>query len=143
MAGRPNLSIARRSRTVSGERVRGVRGAVQVARDDAPTIVAGTAELMTEILRRNGLGRDDVISVLFTTTADLTSCYPAVAARDIGLGDVPLMCATEIAVPRSLPRVVRVLAHVYTTRSAAAVEHVYLRGAAVLRPDLSQRVGSS
>ena len=116
--------------------VRAVRGAIQVDRDDPADIIAGTRELLTEIVRRNGLDPADLISIVFTVTQDLTSCVPAGAARDLGLTDVPLLCATEVDVPGALPRVVRLLAHVESDRPRSAVRHVYLRGAIRLRPDL-------
>lgn len=117
--------------------VRAVRGAIQVDRDDPADILAGTRELITEAMRRNGITSADLISIVFTLTPDLTSCFPATAARDLGLVDVPLLCATEVAVPGALPRVVRLLAHVESDRPRAAVRHVYLRGATRLRPDLA------
>jgi chorismate mutase len=120
--------------------VRAVRGAVQVDRDAPEAIAAGTTELLVALLDRNGLGPDDLISILFTVTADLASGFPAAAARALGLADVPLLCATEIEVPGSLPRVVRLLAHIQTDRPRSAIEHVYLRGAAALRPDLIRQV---
>jgi chorismate mutase len=114
-----------------------VRGATQVDRDDPGDIVAATSELLTEVVRRNGLAPADIISIVFTLTPDLTSCFPAKAARDLGLDDVPLLCATEVAVPGALPKVVRLLAHVELDRPRSAVRHVYLRGAGRLRPDLA------
>ena len=118
--------------------VRAVRGAVQVAGDDKAEILAGTTELVTEVMTRNELTTDDVISVLFTATPDLTAEFPALAARKIGFHDVPLVCASEIAVPGAMPRVVRLLAHVETDRPRSAIQHVYLRGAAALRLDIAQ-----
>lgn len=118
--------------------VRAVRGAVQVERDDPAEIAARTAQLVAEVLDRNALTHDDVISVFFTMTPDLVSTFPAAAARALGLRDVPLLCATEIAVPGAMRRVIRLLAHVQTARPRSAVEHVYLHGAERLRPDLTQ-----
>ena len=117
--------------------VRAVRGAIQVERDDPAVIVADTALLLTEVVCRNEIDIDDFISVVFTVTPDLASEFPATAARDLGLVDVPLLCATEIPVPDAMERVVRLLAHIETDRPRSAVEHVYLRGAARLRPDLA------
>lgn len=117
--------------------VRAVRGAIQVDRDDPADIITGTRELLAEIVRRNELDPADLISIVFTVTQDLTSCFPASAARDLGLADVPLLCATEVDVPGALPRVVRLLAHVESDRPRSAVRHVYLRGAIRLRPDLA------
>ncbi|CAM3984392.1 chorismate mutase [Nocardiopsis rhodophaea] len=118
--------------------VRAIRGAVQVEADDRDLILEATAELVTETMRRNELTTNDVISVLFTATPDLTAEFPALAARKVGFVDVPLMCATEIDVPRALPRVVRLMAHVETDKPRADLHHVYLRGAQALRLDIAQ-----
>jgi chorismate mutase len=114
-----------------------VRGAIQVDRDDAAEILACTRELIGAVVDRNGIDPADLISIVFTLTPDLTSAFPAAAARDLGLVDVPLLCATEVPVPGALPRVVRLLAHVESDRPRSAVRHVYLRGATRLRPDLA------
>ncbi|GAA1867350.1 chorismate mutase [Pseudonocardia ailaonensis] len=116
--------------------VRAVRGAIQIDGDSRDDILEGTAELVTAVLKRNELTSDDIISILFTATPDLTAEFPAYAARLLGLTDVPLMCAVEIAVPGAMPRVLRLLAHVETDLPRADVHHVYLRGAAALRRDL-------
>jgi chorismate mutase len=121
-----------------GVAVRGVRGAIQVDRNDRDEILDATTELVREVLRRNDLAGDDLISILFTATPDLTAEFPAYAARALGLTDVPLMCATELSVPGAMPRVLRLLAHVDTPRTRAQLRHVYLRGAAALRTDLPQ-----
>ncbi|RNL86537.1 chorismate mutase [Halostreptopolyspora alba] len=118
--------------------VRAVRGAVQVEADERELVLDATTELVSEVMRRNELTTDDVISVLFTTTSDLTSEFPALAARKLGFVDVPLMCASEIAVPHGLPRVVRLMAHVETERYKSELQHVYLRGAQALRLDIAQ-----
>ena len=118
--------------------VRAIRGAVQVEADDRDAILEATAELVTAVMNRNDLTPDDVISVLFTMTPDLTAEFPALAARKIGFHAVPLMCATEIPVPGAMPRVVRLMAHVDTDRPRSEIQHVYLRGAAALRLDISQ-----
>jgi chorismate mutase len=118
--------------------VRAVRGAIQVEANEREAILGGAAELVTEVLRRNGLGPDELISILFTATPDLTADFPAYAARQLGLVDVPLMCATEIAVPGAMPRVLRLLAHIDTDLARDEIRHVYLRGAAALRTDLPQ-----
>jgi chorismate mutase len=118
--------------------VRAIRGATQVDADDSAVILAGTSELVTEVMSRNGLTTDDVISVIFTATADLTAQFPALAARKLGFQDVPLLCAVEMSVPGSLPRVVRLMMHVETERDRSAVQHVYLRGAGALRLDIAQ-----
>jgi chorismate mutase len=118
--------------------VRAIRGAVQVDADEREAILEGTTELVSEVMTRNDLVPDHVISVIFTVTPDLTTEFPALAARKIGFQDVPLLCATEIPVPGALPRVVRLLAHVDTERSRREIQHVYLRGAAALRLDIAQ-----
>ncbi len=116
--------------------VRAIRGAIQVDADERESLLDATAELVTEVLRRNTLEPDDLISVVFTVTPDLRSDFPAYAARRLGLTDVPLLCATEIDVAGAMPRVVRLLAHVETDRPRADLRHIYLRGAAQLRTDL-------
>lgn len=116
--------------------VRAVRGATQIERDDRDELLAATTELLVTVLERNGLQPDDLISVVFTATPDLRSEFPAYAARQMGITDVPLLCASEIDVPGAMPRVLRLLAHVETDRPRADVRHVYLRGAAALRTDL-------
>jgi chorismate mutase len=118
--------------------VRAIRGAIQVDANERAAVLEGTTELVSEVMGRNGLAPDDVISVLFTTTPDLTAEFPALAARKLGFQDVPLLCASEIDVPGAMPRVVRLLMHVETGRARAAVAHVYLRGAAALRLDIAQ-----
>ena len=118
--------------------IRAIRGAVQVDANERAAILDATTELVTEVMTRNSLVTDDVISVVFTATPDLTAEFPALAARKIGFHDVPLLCATEIDVPGAMPRVVRLLMHVETARPRTALEHVYLRGAAALRLDIAQ-----
>ena len=115
--------------------VRAIRGATQVDADDREQVLEATRELVSAVLERNDLGHDDVISILFTATPDLVSEFPALAARELGMGDVPLMCATEIDVPHALPRVLRLMAHVETALDRGAIQHVYLRGATALRRD--------
>ena len=115
-----------------------VRGATQVDADDRDQILAATAELVTEVMTRNALSTDDVISVIFTATPDLTAEFPALAARKLGFHDVPLLCASEIDVPHALPRVIRLMAHLQIDRPRSDVQHVYLRGAAALRIDIAQ-----
>jgi chorismate mutase len=116
--------------------VRAVRGAIQIEQDDRQELLDATTELLTEVLQRNELSHDDLISVVFTATPDLRSEFPAYAARQMGITDVPLLCASEIDVPGAMPRVLRLLAHVETARPRADLRHVYLRGAAALRTDL-------
>lgn len=117
--------------------VRGVRGATTVEADDPALIRAAARELMEEILRRNQIiDFDDVISAVFTTTQDLVAAFPAEAARAMGMNQVPLLCATEIPVTGSMPRCIRVLLHINSERKPQEIEHVYLREAQKLRPDL-------
>jgi chorismate mutase len=116
--------------------VRAVRGATQVENDDRQEILDATTELLEAILERNGLTQEDLISVVFTATPDLTAEFPAYAARQMGFSDVPLLCASEIAVPGAMPRVLRVMAHVETELPRSQVKHAFLRGAAALRRDL-------
>jgi chorismate mutase len=118
--------------------VRAVRGAVQVERDEREHLLECVRELLTGILDRNDLTSQDLISVLFTATRDLVAEFPAVAARELGISDVPLLCAQEIQVEGAMPRVVRVLAHVETDRERARIVHVYLGAAARLRRDIAQ-----
>jgi chorismate mutase len=118
--------------------VRALRGAVQVAGNDRAEILAGTAELVTEVMNRNELSTDDVISVIFTATPDLTVEFPALAARKLGFQEVPLLCASEIDVPGAMPRVVRLMMHIETPKPRSALQHVYLHGAAALRLDIAQ-----
>ena len=118
--------------------VRAVRGAVQVSGNDRAEILTGTAELVTEVMSRNELSTDDVISVIFTATADLNAEFPALAARKLGFQEVPLICAAEIDVPGAMPHVVRLMMHIETSKPRSAMQHVYLRGAAALRLDIAQ-----
>jgi chorismate mutase len=116
--------------------VRAVRGATRVDVDDRETILAATRELVTEVLVDNDLKPADVVSVVFTATRDLTAVAPALAARQLGLHEAALICAQEMWVEGSMPRVVRLLAHVETERPREAVVNVYLRGTEVLRGDV-------
>lgn len=116
--------------------VRAIRGATQVDRDERDAIIEAAAELVRAVLERNTVDPADLISVIFTTTPDLTAEFPAYAARAIGITDVPLLCASEIDVPGAMPRVIRLLAHVESDRRRDDIRHVYLRGAQALRTDL-------
>lgn len=118
--------------------IKAIRGATCLAADDASEMTQAVVELLAAILEKNDLTTDDLISVLFTATPDLHSAFPASAARELGLGDVPLICAQELDVTGALARVIRVLAHVQTDRSRAQIQHIYLRGAQVLRQDIAQ-----
>lgn len=118
--------------------MRAIRGATQVDADERELILAATAELVGEVLARNELLVDDMISVVFTTTPDLVAEFPAVAARKMGFEDVPMLCASEIAVPGAMPRVIRLMAYADIDRPRHLIRHVYLRGAAQLRQDIAQ-----
>ncbi len=117
-------------------RLYALRGATTVEANEAEQILAKTEELMHALLERNALAPDDLVSCLFTLTDDLDAEFPAVAARKIGLSSVPLLCAREVKVPGSLPRVIRVLIHCYGDEAHEA-RHVYLGEAAKLRQDLA------
>ena len=116
-------------------RLRALRGATTVESNDAEAILAGTEELVREVMERNDLSADDMVSCIFTCTNDLDAEFPAVAARRLGLNGVPLLCAREIDVPGALPRVIRLMLHCYADESAE-VRHVYLHEAKALRRDL-------
>ena len=117
--------------------VRGIRGATTVDADAAGQVLSATGELLEAILSVNQLEDfDEVVSAIFTTTSDLSSTFPAEAARELGMHQVPLLCASEIPVPGSMPRCIRVLLHVNTTKPQSEIVHVYLRDAQRLRPDV-------
>lgn len=119
--------------------VRGVRGAITTDANNSEAILSATRELLTALIESNGIQEEDVASILFTATPDLTACYPAKAARDMGWRNVALMGFQEMAVPDGLPMCVRVLIHWNTDKPTHALQHVFLRGAVVLRPDLAQQ----
>ena len=118
------------------ERLVALRGATTVEADTRDGVVARTTELLNELLARNEVAHDDLVSIIFTATADLRSEFPAAAARAIGLGDVPLLCAQELEIKGGNPQTVRVLVHCYSTRPRQRLRHVYLHGARHLRDDL-------
>jgi chorismate mutase len=118
--------------------VRALRGATTVDADVPEQISSRITELLATMLEQNGLSHDDLISIVFTATGDLVSMFPAAAARVMGLGDVPLICARELDVVGSTPRCLRVLAHVSTDRAREELHHVYLEGARGLRDDLPE-----
>lgn len=119
--------------------VRGIRGAITVDRDEPAQILDATERLIRAIVSRNRLQSEDVASALFTVTPDLSSEFPAAAARRMGWTLVPLLNFTEIGVPGRLERCIRVLVHVNTDARQDEIEHVYLEGAVALRPDLANR----
>jgi chorismate mutase len=115
-----------------------VRGATQLDDDVRDHMLERVAEMVTDVMESNGLGVDDFISIIFTSTSDLQSEFPAYAARRLGFSDVPLICARELEIEGSMPRVVRMMAHVETDLPRADITHVYLHGAAALRRDLTR-----
>jgi chorismate mutase len=116
--------------------VRAVRGATTVDVDTPEAITERVVALLRQILDRNGLVEDDLISILFTATEDIVSTFPATAARSMGLGAVPLICARELSITGSVQRCIRVMLHVTTDRPRDEIHHVYLEGAQGLRDDL-------
>lgn len=118
--------------------VRAIRGAAQLTVDEAAEMTEAVQQLITEMLQRNDITAEHLISIILTATPDLRSTFPATAARGLGLGDVPLLSAQEVDVPGALPRVVRAMVHAEIDAPRSAVKHVYIRGAEVLRQDLAQ-----
>jgi chorismate mutase len=121
--------------TLPVPRLQGIRGATTVERNDAREILAATDELLRALIETNELEPDDIVSALFTVTHDLDAAFPARAAEEYGWNIVALLHATEIPVPGSLPRCIRLLVHAYTSHPRGEIKHCYLRGATVLRPD--------
>lgn len=119
----------------SSYRLQGIRGATTVDSNDAQQILEATDELLRRLHEANGLTADDIVSALFTMTSDLNAAFPARAAEVYGWNIVAILHSTEIQVPGSLPRCIRLLVHAYTSRTREEIRHVYLRGATVLRPD--------
>ena len=120
---------------------RGIRGATCARANTPKVIVEETRRLLEAIIAANGISTEDVVSVMFTATADLDAAYPARAAREMGWTNVPLLCLQEMSVADSLPRCIRVLIHWNTDRGQDEVQHVYLGAARTLRPDLAQPAG--
>ena len=116
--------------------VRALRGATTVDTDEPDHLSTRVQTLVNQMLERNGVSKDDLISVLFTATDDIHSMFPATAARAVGLGDIPLICARELDITGATPMCVRVLMHLATDRSRQELHHVYLEGARQLRDDL-------
>lgn len=119
-------------------RLLGLRGAITCEANTKHDIDSQTQRLVREMLERNAIGHDDIVSVIFTATDDLTAEFPATAARAIGLGDVPLLCARELDVTHGMPRCIRVLMHFYGDQPRESLHHVYLDGARSLRDDLPE-----
>lgn len=115
-----------------------LRGAITLESDEREHLLERVRRLLTEMIERNGLSHDDLISIFFTATGDVHSAFPAVAARQLGLGDVPLMCAQELTIEGGMPLCVRVMMHVTTDRPRDELRHVYLEQARSLRDDLPE-----
>ena len=120
------------------ERLVALRGATTVDADTSDAVMSRTSELLSTLLQRNGVGHDQLVSIIFTSTKDLRSAFPALAARELGLGDVPLLCAGELDVVGGNPNTIRVLVHCYSTLPRASLRHVYLHAAKHLRDDLTE-----
>ena len=120
------------------QRVRAIRGAITLDEDTRDQVIERTARLIQTMLERNAVSKDDLISIVFTATDDVRSEFPAAAARQIGISDVPLLCARELDVEGAVGRCIRVLMHLYTDKEPATLRHVYLEGAVPLRTDLPQ-----
>jgi chorismate mutase len=123
--------------------VRAFRGATQLSVDTKAEMREAVVELLQEVLKANSISNDDLISILFTATPDLQSDFPAAGVRELGLVDLPLICAQELDVKGSLPRTIRLLIHANSSLTRSEVTHKYLRGAAVLRPDLAAKTDKS
>jgi chorismate mutase len=120
------------------ERVRALRGATTLEVDERLHLLERTQELISAVFERNGLGEDDLVSIIFTATDDVHSAYPAEAAREAGITHVPLLCARELEIEGGIARCVRILIHAYTTATAHELRHVYLHDARQLRTDLPE-----
>jgi chorismate mutase len=123
---------------VTAERLVALRGATTVEADTRAAVLDRTRELLAALLERNAVDHHQLVSIIFTSTGDLHSEFPALAARSLGLGDVPLLCARELDVTGGNPRTIRVLIHCYSTRPRASLRHVYLHRAKHLRDDLAE-----
>ena len=119
-------------------KVRGIRGAITVTEDTEEAIITATTELLNEIIAANGLEEDNVASVTFSLTPDLNSAFPAVAARELGWDNVALFCCQELAINDALDRCIRILIHYNTDKKLAELNHIYLKDAKKLRPDLAE-----
>jgi chorismate mutase len=135
---RPIDQLSAEGRPMSDQRLVALRGATTVDADTADAVVERTGELLSTLLERNDVEHDQLVSIIFTSTRDLRSAFPALAARELGLGDVPLLCAGELDVVGGNPNTIRVLLHCYSTRPRASLRHVYLHSAKHLRDDLPE-----
>ncbi len=118
--------------------MRAIRGAIQLDVDEREHLLKSTAELLSKILHANDIDNANLVSIFFTATPDIRSEFPAVAARELGLGDVPLLCFVEMDVAGALPRTIRDMVNADIDKARGEIEHVYLRGATALRQDLAQ-----
>ncbi|MEY4398349.1 MAG: hypothetical protein RLZ53_925 [Actinomycetota bacterium] len=118
--------------------MRAIRGAIQLDVDEREHLLKSTAELLSKILHANDIDNSNLVSIFFTATPDIRSEFPAVAARELGLGDVPLLCFVEMDVAGALPRTIRVMVNAEIDKARGEIQHVYLRGATALRQDLAQ-----
>lgn len=116
--------------------IRAIRGAITIENNVESEVLDQASKLIKQIISKNSLKIEDIISIIFTVTDDLNAVYPAAAVRKMGIVDVPLMCVQEMKVPGSLEKCLRVMLHISTDRNKSEIEHVYLEGATVLRPDL-------
>ncbi len=116
--------------------VRGIRGAITISQDNQQEILTATAELLHKMQQENDFQPEDVASILFTVTQDVTAAFPARAARDMGWDLVPLLCFQEIEIQEALPYCIRILIHINTNKGQGEIKHIYLREAVKLRPDL-------
>lgn len=117
--------------------IRGVRGATTAESNSKDAILEATRELLEKLLENNAIQQEDIASIFFSITHDLDAEFPAIAARQIGLNQVPLLCLNEINVPSSLEKCIRILLHVNTSKPQSEITHSYLKGAVVLRPDFA------
>lgn len=118
--------------------MRAIRGAIQLDVDEREHLLKSTAELLSKILHANDIDNSSLVSIFFTATPDIHSEFPAVAARSLGLGDVPLLCFVEMDVAGALPRTIRVMVNAEIDKARGEIQHIYLRGATALRQDLAQ-----
>jgi chorismate mutase len=118
---------------------RGIRGAITVETNTENTIIQATIRLLTALIHKNNMDETDIVSIFFSITDDLNAAFPARAAREMNLNHTPLLCFHEVAVPNGLPKCIRILMHVNTTKSIYDMHHVYLDGAVKLRPDIASK----
>ncbi|MFA6308166.1 MAG: chorismate mutase [Clostridia bacterium] len=118
--------------------VRGIRGAVTVESNTSLDIISNTENLLTEIFKQNDIKKEDLVSIIFTMTSDLDAAFPAIAARQMGITDVSLLCMNELNVKNGLKKCIRVLIQVNTEKSNSDIKHIYLKDARSLRPDLNR-----